>query len=125
MDSQPFRTRPRSAKKNPRARKVDAHLVVGEKGVELEQKMRRYKARMVAGGHRVKDARGRRIRELLNHVIPASLFSIRLVEAHACCFVDGIVLHGDVKNAYVKADLGGEEVWIVLPKRCRPRSHDR
>ena len=70
----------------------------------------------------MKDARGRRIRELLNHVIPASLFSIRLVEAHACCFPDGVVLHGDVKNAYVKADLGGEEVWIVLPKRCRPVS---
>ena len=98
------------ARKRPRARRVDAHLIVGEKGVELEPSKRRYKARMVAGGHRVKDARGHRIREPLNHVIPASLSSIGLVEAHACCFPDGVVLHGDVKNAYVKADLGGEEV---------------
>ena len=72
--------------------------------MELEPAKRRPKARMVAGDHRVKDARGHRIRGLLNHVIPASSFSIRLVEMHSCCHRDGLVLHGDVKNADIKAD---------------------
>ena len=73
----------------------------------------------------MKDARGHRIRELLNHVFPASLFLIRLNEMHSCCHRDGVVLHGDVKNVYVKAALRGEEVWVTLPERCRPASHSR
>jgi hypothetical protein len=111
--------------KDPTSRLTESHLIVGQKGMELSAPNRRYKARLVAGGHRVKGSRGGRIAEMLNHVIPASLTATRIAELHAAGFKDGVVYHGDVKHAYIKSFLGGAPMWIVLPPRMRPKSHAR
>jgi hypothetical protein len=104
---------------------------VGEKGVELKKgepggpkrKKRKYKARLVAGGHNVRGTRGERISENLSHIIPASLTAVRIGEVHAAGYSDGVSLNGDVKLAYVKAVLEGDDMWASLPKQVRPSSH--
>ena len=69
--------------------------------------------------------RGERIAEHLSHIIPASLTAVRVGEIHAAGFPDGVSLNGDVKAAYVKALLEGDEVWASLPKQVLPKSHDQ
>jgi hypothetical protein len=111
--------------RDPNARRAALALIVGEKGVELRKtgKKRRYKARLVVHGHNVRDSRGRRIAETLSHIIPASLAAVRVGEVHAASFDPGVSLHGDVRNAYIKADLKGDAVWVSLPKKLQPHKH--
>ena len=103
---------------DPTALWCSSRFVLGEKNAESrDPAMRRIKARMVAGGHNVRSAQGGRVREQLNHAVPAGLAAVRLVHAHAGCYADGKTKAGDVTQAYVKADLLGPDESLL--STCR------
>lgn len=104
----------------PNARFVVLLLILVEKHTELHKSLRKYKARLVTGGHNLRSAATQRIREMLNHVIPASLSTIRTCLAHELCYADGTTKVGDVVGAYLKARLRGPTVWAELPPEFWP-----
>ena len=77
-------------------------------------------ARMVVGGHNVRDASGQRCVDVLHHIVPVGMTSIRLCHAHAATFENGATREADIVQAYPKAPLGGDPVWVTLPKRVTP-----
>ena len=72
----------------------------------------------------MRDTRGHRISENLNHVVPGSVAAVRVSEVLALTTPTGITKDGDAENAYVKSDLEGEEVWGVPPKEVLPKDWD-
>ena len=105
---------------DPKAKHARMRFVLGQKNAELEEAKRRIKARMVVGGHDVRDASGQRCVDVLHHIVPVGMTSIRLCHAHAASCVDGITKEADIVQAYPKAPLGGDPVWVSLPKRVMP-----
>jgi hypothetical protein len=107
-------------REDPRAKHASTRFVLGQKNAELDESRRRMKARMVVGGHNVRDASGQRCVDVLHHIVPVGMTSIRLCHAHAAAFENGKTREADIVQAYPKAPLGGDPVWISLPKRVVP-----
>ena len=63
-------------RENPRAKHANMRFVLGQKNAELEESRRRIKARMVVGGHNVRDASGQRCVDVLHHIVPHSTMDI-------------------------------------------------
>ena len=68
---------------DPKAKHARMRFVLGQKNAELDESQRRIKARMVVGGHDVRDAHGQRCVDVLHHIVPVGMTSIRLCHAHA------------------------------------------
>ena len=98
-------------RENPRAKHANMRFVLGQKNAELNEERRRMKARMVVGGHNVRDASGQRCVDVLHHIVPVGMTSIRLCHAHAATYEDGTTREADIVQAYPKAPLGGDPVW--------------
>ena len=108
---------------DPQARFVGANLLIGEKGVDLQDPEKwRFKARLVIGGYNTKNSQGERVRDALNHVVPVTLELIRISFFHSSCFPDGISLIGDAEQGYTKAIAQGDTLWVSLPKSLVPSS---
>jgi hypothetical protein len=103
---------------------VSSRFVAGMKGIE-DVVAAIYKARLVAGGHNVRDVFNNRVHEIFIHIVPASLLTIRILFFHASCYAGGIVVTGDVTNAYVNSELGGDPVYLSPPaERKNPKFVD-
>lgn len=103
-------------KRHPDAQFAHSRFMCGMKGVE-DPVTAFCKARLVVGGHDVRDGENNRVYEVFIHVVPASLLTIRILFFYAGCFVGGVVLTGDVGNAYVKSPLGGRPTYLHPPKQ--------
>ena len=110
----------RSQTTDPTALVVWAHLLLGQKSIEAAVQI--LKARLVAGGNNVRDARGYLALEGALYGAPASLETIRFVVWWSCMHPDFLLLQSDVRHAYLQALLRGPSVYIVLPKRVWPQS---
>ena len=111
---------------DPNARRVDVLLLLVGKNQELAGAYRRYKARLVAGGHAVKNATENRVRESLNQLVPTTLCAIRSCCAYSLFHKNGTVIQGGVDGAYLKARLTSPPTWASLPvELCEPEWHGK
>jgi hypothetical protein len=106
----------------PDAQFVSFDMIVGIKHWELQEKHHKFKARGVAGGHDVRDARGVKVvnNETL-YVLPVGISGTRVVISYAYA-TGGTVLSADVDGAYLHAPLGGAKVFLKVPRSLRRKS---
>lgn len=106
----------------PDALHVDLHLVTGEQFSEMQlpEESRVWKSRLVAGGNRLRDARGQAVKEKSVHEAPVSFDETRSALFSAQAQHGGTVRRGDVRGAYTTAALGGRAVYARVPKRHHP-----
>ena len=77
---------------------------------------RKWKARSVALGSKVKDIYDRLVIEEVIQKQPASLETIRMGFIYEGLHEDGVSLHGDVEGAYLTTNLeGGPKFLVVNP----------
>ena len=79
-----------------------------------------WKSRIVAGGNRLRDARGQQVKEKTVHEVPVSFGETRASQFPAQAQPNGVTKRGDVRGAYTTAPLGGTKVYARIPKRHQP-----
>eukprot|EP00931_Biecheleriopsis_adriatica_P065039 TRINITY_DN3965_c1_g1_i1.p1 TRINITY_DN3965_c1_g1~~TRINITY_DN3965_c1_g1_i1.p1 ORF type:complete len:1301 (-),score=320.83 TRINITY_DN3965_c1_g1_i1:1146-5048(-) len=107
---------------DPSAEVLGAKLLIGIKDWELmtdaELAEALWKARFVCTGNHIVGADGRKIWQVDSlYSAPVDLQNARLVVFYGG--MHGCVLQGDVKAAYLQAELGGNATWLRLPKSMR------
>lgn len=108
------------ARCNPRATRVRGFMILGEQHAELPKEQRRMKARLVGGGDNLLAADGEKVVEVLNQMTPASLDAFRVVSAYSLGCPQGVLLKGDVRGAYLKTEMIGEQMFLSLEKELWP-----
>ena len=105
----------------PNARVVRAHPILGEKNTE-DESLRKYKARIVAGGNNVRNSIGQVITDPLDATPPTSLEGVRFALGLGSSFVGAQIIQIDIEAAYLHAPLLGEPYFMELPRSIWPKS---
>lgn len=108
---------------DPNALFVEFMMLVGIKHVE-DAVRRKWKARGVALGNRLKDKFGKIIHEQLIHCVPAGMEIIRLGFGWSL-LTNARGKRGDARGAYLQAKLSGRAVYITIDASLLPAGWDR
>ena len=106
-------------KLDPGAHVCGIHIILGIKNSEMPEADRIWKARIVAGGHNVRDTDGKKaeFEQLFGSPINIGLTKVVLFYA---ILNDYVVEVADVEGAYLTSPLRGTAVWARVPLELRP-----
>ena len=98
-------------------------MLLSLKHAELEEHMRKWKARVVAIGCGMRDMYGQKTTEETLYQGTSDLPGLRMVAAHSLIVNDGVLGKSDGRRAYTQAPLlGARRRFLKLPKRFWPQA---
>ena len=103
----------------PEAEIVTGQMLLGVKNFDKPEDQQVHKARLVAGGHNVRDTTGNKAPREILYMVNASLSLFRLIIVFALS-IGGVCLQADANRSNLLAPLLGKPTYISLPRNLWP-----